>query len=104
MKKDANTICDKEKCKGEKRKRLKKTEITPGHHTPILNDSSSSTVNSRQLALKFIILLPLPTQDTFFFGKQGSCILLSVSEKLNLHSTSKYPSNKEDSSPHERII
>jgi len=78
MKMDGNTICDKEKCKRETKKRHKKTRRIPGHHTPILNGSSSSSVNSRQLALKFIILLPLQTQDTFFFGKQESCILLLV--------------------------
>src|ERR1044072_1881482 len=61
--------------KKKKIKRLKKTKITTSHHTPILNGSSSSSVNSRQLALKFINLLPLLIQDTFFFRKSRSCIL-----------------------------
>ena len=31
MKKDANTRCDKEKCKSETKKRHKKTRRIPGH-------------------------------------------------------------------------
>src|ERR1044072_2091794 len=47
------------------KEKTQKTIITPGHHTPILNGSSSSTVNSRRLALKHNILLlkHLQTKD-----------------------------------------
>src|ERR1044072_3673476 len=33
-------------------KKTRKHDISPGHHTPILNDSSPSSENSRRLALK----------------------------------------------------
>ena len=47
-----NTTWDKLNMQNKNNKKTQNTEIIPDHHTPILNDSSSSSENSSRLVLK----------------------------------------------------
>src|ERR1044072_4624232 len=93
------------KCKIKQVKRLKILEQNPGHHTLILNDSSSSSENSSRLALKLdhSPLNTLSKPDTTF-QNTGRCICVPQKKDQRQHQTSSYLSNRAElSSPRQNF-
>src|ERR1044072_8139955 len=91
-------------CKLNTLKRLEKHDKSPGHHTPILNGSSSSSVNSRRLVLKSEISPLIQQRLGYTFQKKqmnANCYWIRKSE---IQSSSTYPSNRIDSEFTKRII
>src|ERR1044072_6867529 len=67
-------------CKLNTLKRLEKHDKSPGHHTPILNGSSSSSVNSRRLVLKSEISPLIQQRLGYTFRKNRGMQIVAGSE------------------------
>src|ERR1044072_8604782 len=67
-------------CKLNTLKRLEKHDKNPGHHTPILNDSSPSSVNSRRLVLKSEISPLIQQRLGYTFRKNREMQIVTGSE------------------------